>query len=347
MKDGALVEVKSTTFAAVGVLERQHLQAALLTNPGLIGDDLLVIAEEYGDWTDAKRRLDLLCLSRAGQLVVVELKRTEDGGHIELQALRYAAMVSTLQYADVERAFRIHLKRTKQDPDEAEQRLTDWLTDVDTEETPVPVGEPRIVLVSAGFDKEITSAVLWLNRIIPSDTDMIRCVKITPYVLPGHLLLDVQQLIPLPEAAEYMVQVRQREHAAKHSASTKDYTKFTIVRSDGTSTGPLAKRQAIREMVAALHSEGVSIAQIRPVVSEIKLLAVDGILVGDELLEAFVDAYPKAKENIRRWFVEAPIADGDQTWVLSKMWGIDTADTLEQLSNLSTSTLSFTAVEHS
>ena len=116
--------------------------------------------------------IDLLCLDRAGQLVVVELKRTEDGGHVELQALRYAAMVSTLQYADVERAYRIYLKKTNQDPDEAEQRLAEWLTDVDTEETPVPVGEPRIILVSAGFGKEITSAVLWLNRIIASNTDI-------------------------------------------------------------------------------------------------------------------------------------------------------------------------------
>jgi len=347
MKDGALVEVKSTTFAAAGVLERQHLQSALLTDAALLGDDLLVIAEEYGEWADAKRRIDLLCLDRAGQLVVVELKRTEDGGHVELQALRYAAMVSTLQYADVERAYRIHLKKTNQDPDEAEQRLAEWLTDVDTEETPVPVGEPRIILVSAGFGKEITSAVLWLNRIIASNTDMIRCVKVTPYALPGHLLLDVQQLIPLPEAAEYMVQVRQRDQAAKHSTSTKDYTKFEVVHSDGTTTGPLAKRQAIREMVAALHAEGVPVSQIRPIVSDIKLLAVDGVLAGDQLIDAFVATYPKAKENIRRWFFDAPIVDGQKTWVLSKMWGIDTADTLEKLSKLSTTTLSFSAVEHS
>ena len=31
-------------------------------------------------------------LDNAARLVVVELKRTDDGGHLELQALRYAAM---------------------------------------------------------------------------------------------------------------------------------------------------------------------------------------------------------------------------------------------------------------
>ena len=35
---------------------------------------------------------NLLCIDREANLVVVELKRTEDGGHMDLQAIRYAAM---------------------------------------------------------------------------------------------------------------------------------------------------------------------------------------------------------------------------------------------------------------
>ncbi len=42
-----------------------------------------------------RRRIELLCVDREGQLVVVELRSTEGGGHIELRALRYAAMLST------------------------------------------------------------------------------------------------------------------------------------------------------------------------------------------------------------------------------------------------------------
>ena len=56
-----------------------------------------MIALEFGERGEARTtRIDLLCLSRDAGLVVVEIKRTQDGGHMELQAIRYAAMVSSM-----------------------------------------------------------------------------------------------------------------------------------------------------------------------------------------------------------------------------------------------------------
>jgi RecB family endonuclease NucS len=82
-----LETVSRTTFAAENLLERKDLQRLLHRNITPIGDDLMVIAEEYGEWEDSNRRIDLLCLSKGAGLVVVEIKRTEEGGHMELQAL--------------------------------------------------------------------------------------------------------------------------------------------------------------------------------------------------------------------------------------------------------------------
>ncbi len=77
--------------------------------------DLFVIAEEFGNWEDARRRIDLLALDKAGRLVVIELKRTDDGGHMELQAIRYAAMVSSMGFTEVADAYSAH--RAKHRPD--------------------------------------------------------------------------------------------------------------------------------------------------------------------------------------------------------------------------------------
>ncbi len=93
-----LKAVPETNFGDEGVMERNDLQRLLRDKIGVLDDNLMVIAEEFGDWLDSSRRIDLLCIDSDANLVVIELKRTEDGGHMELQALRYAAMVSTMTF---------------------------------------------------------------------------------------------------------------------------------------------------------------------------------------------------------------------------------------------------------
>jgi hypothetical protein len=70
--------------------------------------------------------------------------------------------------------------------------------------------DTRIVLLSGEFSKEITTAVLWLNE---RDLD-IRCVRLRPYSLDGRTLLDIQQVMPLPEATEYPAEIDGLESGA-------------------------------------------------------------------------------------------------------------------------------------
>ena len=72
----------------------------------VVSPDTLVISEEYSRWDGSSRRIDLLGLDRDANLVVIELKRTHNGGHMELQALRYAAMVSAMTFEKAVDAYR-------------------------------------------------------------------------------------------------------------------------------------------------------------------------------------------------------------------------------------------------
>lgn len=67
-----LEPVPRTTFAIEKLMERKDLQRMLRQYISPIGTDLLVIAEEYGEWEDCNRRIDLLCLSEDASLVVVD-----------------------------------------------------------------------------------------------------------------------------------------------------------------------------------------------------------------------------------------------------------------------------------
>lgn len=334
MTSDVLVPVPSTTFAAEQILERADLQRLLPARIDMIVDDVLVVSEEFGAFADARRRIDLLGVDREGRLVVIELKRTTDGGHLELQALRYAAMISVMTFDDLVDHYQLYLAQVEPDAAvEARSRLADFLEDAGGEEA-VLSREVRVVLVAGGFDREITTTVLWLNDVYGLD---VRCVRLTPYKVGDRLLLDVQQVIPLPEASQLTIQLRRRQTQARASgADTRDWTPYEIITPDGR-TGPLRKRRAMLAMVTALHKAGVTASSLATVVPRSRFLSVAGTLTGEQLAAAFVTAYPGSHRRLGRWFIDAPLHDDGKTWVLSKMWGTNTGPVLERLLTLAPS----------
>jgi hypothetical protein len=328
IEPGDLVVVPSSTFANEKVLERTDLQRLLRARIDAIAEDVLVVAEEFGAFADARRRIDLLGIDREGQLVVFELKRTLDGGHLELQALRYAAMISTMTFDDLVGHYENYLAAVEPEAaDEAQARLATWLDDGDGT---VISRHVRIVLVSAGFDREITTTVLWLTDLYGLD---IRCVRLTPYRVGDRLLLDVQQVIPLPEASELTIQLQRKatQERAIRGTDGRDWTQYVITGPDGESE-PLRKRQAILTMVTTLRAVGVPAREIAKAIPPSRFLAVDGTLDGAELREAFTLTYPKGDAG--RWFMENPIHDEGRTWIVTKMWGRNTEPVLERLTKL-------------
>lgn len=210
MTSQAFRPIEEASFADLKVRERGDLQRLLRSQIEVLGDDLYVLTEEFGEWEDSRRRIDLLAIDKHANLVVIELKRTNDGGHMELQAIRYAAMISAMTFA---RAVQIHsdyLAANDQNPDEAQSRLLAFLTWDEAEEDEF-ASDVRILLVSEDFGKELTTAVLWLRE---REID-IRCVRLRPYIDSGRQLIDVQQVLPLPEAAEYQIQLREKEQEGK------------------------------------------------------------------------------------------------------------------------------------
>ena len=198
------------SFADLKVRERGDIQRLLRTQIEVLDDDLYVLSEEFGDWDESRRRIDLLAIDPQANLVVIELKRTNDGGHMELQAIRYASMVSAMTF---ERAEQIHsdfLHQIGEPPNEARARMLTFLGWDEPDEESF-AADVRILLVSEDFGKELTTAVLWLRE---RDID-IRCVRLCPYLDGEKRLVDVQQVIPLPEANDYQVQLREKEQKTR------------------------------------------------------------------------------------------------------------------------------------
>jgi RecB family endonuclease NucS len=212
----AITPVPVTTFEDEGITERGDLQRILRKNIGAIAPDCFVLAEEYSEWADAKRRIDLLCIDSDANLVVVELKRTEDGGHADLQAVRYAAMISVMRFDDAVDAYAKYFNETPEKAQEAILGFLKW----ETPQKDKFAQDVRIILVSAEFSKELTSTALWLYEKKGLD---VRCVRLKPYKTAERVLVDIQQIIPLPEAADYQSQLLRKEEEERQSrgAGTK------------------------------------------------------------------------------------------------------------------------------
>lgn len=232
MTHDAIAPLAATTFEERQLRETADLQRLLRNHIAVVASDLLVIAEEFAEWSDSRRRIDLLAIDREGHLVVLELKRGEEGGHMDLQAIRYAAMVSSMTFERAKAVFQSFLDR-HQPGEDAESRLLEFLQWDEPREEEFG-RDVRIVLVAADFSKEVLTSVLWLNE---RDLD-IRCVRLKPYLLNSELVLDVQQVIPLPEAEEYQVRLREKAIVQRESVRLSGPTGYWFMNTgDGSGEG--------------------------------------------------------------------------------------------------------------
>lgn len=76
--------------------------------------------------------------------------------------------------------------------------------------------DQRMVLVAGDFRKEVTSTVMWmLNHGIK-----VQCVKVTPYDYKEQVLLDIEQIIPVKEAQEYIIKMVDKTREEKEVKET-------------------------------------------------------------------------------------------------------------------------------
>ena len=139
------------------------MQEALRQNPEFIEKGLFVIADKFSDWAGSGREIDLLCIDSDANLVIVELKRGK-GEHMELQAIRYAAMMANSEPQRIIDGHRRYLEKRGVE-ESAEEQIRGHLGLKPDDKIEIETARPRIVLVSEEFNKEITTSVLWLNEL--------------------------------------------------------------------------------------------------------------------------------------------------------------------------------------
>lgn len=194
------------TLQAVGLRERADLQRWIMEFPQVVEAGLLLVTSEFDQWELREQRvpdrLDVLFMDSEGSPVIVELKRDRAADTTDLQALKYAAYCSQLTVQDLAEQFaRFHDVTFE----EARARVLDHAPSL-AEGEPGPV---RVRLIAGSFGPAVTTLVLWLFDL---GLD-IGCVQVTARQHDeATAVLSARRLLPLPQAEDYLVRRRRREH---------------------------------------------------------------------------------------------------------------------------------------
>ena len=211
LSENRLVRLEKRRFNDLNLQERPHLQEWLVQTPEALGEELLVIQKEFDGFADTRERLDLLALDKEGRLVVIENKLDDSGRDVVWQALKYVAYCSSLKKAEIVEIYQKYLDRWL-DGQNAVANLCEFLDIEDLDDTVLNTGnEQRLILVAANFRKEVTATVLWLI----GHGVQAQCFRVMPYSFGEELLIDLQQIIPTPEAADYMIGMAAKESEEK------------------------------------------------------------------------------------------------------------------------------------
>ena len=190
----------------------------------MLGEDLLIIQKEFDGFNDTNERLDLLAIDKEGGLVIIENKLDDTGRDVIWQALKYASYCSTLTTAQIVNIYQSYLNKW-QHGEEARKNLLDFL-DKNEEELLLNQNDQRIIFVANNYRKEVTSTALWL---LQHDVKL-QCFKATPHSFGEELFLQIEQIIPLPETEEFMINAKEKEKEVNEKSKTVKESEARLVK---------------------------------------------------------------------------------------------------------------------
>jgi hypothetical protein len=219
-------KVNSESFVGLNIWERQHIEEWISQSPEMLGEDLLVVSTEFDRFEGAKDRLDVLAIDRKGNLVVVEVKRDSFAGYADLQAIRYAAMVSTMTIEKLLPYYIEYQKKKRKEIDVTEESSRNKIFEFVVDDTFKELtSRPRIILCSENFSSQVTTTVLWLNKFGVN----IACVKITPYQVEKKVIIVPNIIIPLKEASQYLIDIQEKEEEMQEREANRPRTMRILI----------------------------------------------------------------------------------------------------------------------
>lgn len=282
-------ELTPTTLQESGHEEDTLREWILESCDEVLGEELLIIGREVGV-SDLNDGIDILALDRAGNTVIIELKRGSLRGTVDFQALKYVSYVSRWTYDDIKQQFDMFLQSdwgaTLHGADASFAEAIEEFCDDDYDLN----GDQRMLFVGESVRERVGSVVLWLRE---QGID----AQITQYSLfrdeDNDLYLDSKTLVPTSSLEKFETGERpddkpwkidgQRWHLEERTQ--EDTAKLTrqlvdAIREIDGLEGP----SWTQKVYIAFRIDGTNRAVLRTRAQSVKVNIVDFGLADDETL---------------------------------------------------------------
>src|SRR4051794_27066746 len=98
-----------------GRIDELTLEKWIVERPQLVGENLLVLGRQLAEFAEDQDRLDVLAVDTDGELVLIELKVTDNFRVTDLQALAYAGAYADLKPVYLAQTLRRTLEKAAAD----------------------------------------------------------------------------------------------------------------------------------------------------------------------------------------------------------------------------------------
>jgi hypothetical protein len=147
-------------------------------------------------------------------------------------------------------------------------------------------------------------------------------VRFRSYALADKTLLDIERVLPLPEAEQYQVRLRRKVAEARDAQETaSDWSRYNLT--VGTETSPsLYKRGLFLAAIRSFVQQGVPVSSMLQIFPARKFLGIDGKLSAQEFFERASQKDDGSPRDLRRYFTgqDELFYSEEKTWALSNQW---------------------------
>lgn len=177
------------------VQEQKSIRAILRDCISTISPNMMVITENFKDTKNGIDQVDLLCLDRDLNLVVIEFL-SPNGNSGNLSSIKNSALISNISFEDVVESHQNFLNKSRAEKIDAQEEILKFLGKSYLAVKASLPKSVRIILVSKEIQAEIEATANWLKN----NGINIGWVSIKRFQIDERVWIEVDQIISLEES---------------------------------------------------------------------------------------------------------------------------------------------------